>query len=100
MSISPKVLDALLDVHHGGRQLECLEHVCCVGEGLPVALANRFCKAPHLSARLHNCYGATETTTTVYTILLSGISPKGQQSRAPAGLPQPGARVWILDQHL
>lgn len=93
----PKLLEMLLDSHAAGSQLGHMEHIVAIGEALPVQLANRFASMPYLSARLHNCYAATESSTTIYTVPLRGVNPGVHGSRVPVGIPQPGGAVHVLD---
>mmetsp|Transcript_23209 Transcript_23209/g.39637 ORF Transcript_23209/g.39637 Transcript_23209/m.39637 type:complete len:1069 (-) Transcript_23209:214-3420(-) len=97
--MAPDVLDLILDVHEQGSQLESLQHVISVGAALPVALANRFTKMSRISAKLHNVYGASESSCTVWTVPQNGV-PGLWSKCAPVGVPQMGCCVWVLDEDL
>mmetsp|Transcript_73486 Transcript_73486/g.135764 ORF Transcript_73486/g.135764 Transcript_73486/m.135764 type:complete len:1050 (-) Transcript_73486:32-3181(-) len=97
--MAPDVLDLILDVHEQGSQLESLQHVISVGAALPVALANRFTKMSRISAKLHNVYGASESSCTVWTVPQIGVSASWGK-RAPVGKPQMGCCAWVLDEDL
>lgn len=95
--MAPDVLDLLLDIHEAGGQLQGLKHVISVGAGMPVALANRFVSARRLPAQLHNVYGASESSCTIYTVPREGIDTSLWAKRAPVGVPQPGCSVYLLN---
>jgi len=97
--MAPDVLDLLLDAHEQGSQLQSLKHVISVGAALPVALANRFAKMSRMSAKLHNVYGASESSCTVWTVPQIGVSASWGK-RAPVGKPQMGCCAWVLDEDL
>mmetsp|Transcript_14588 Transcript_14588/g.26970 ORF Transcript_14588/g.26970 Transcript_14588/m.26970 type:complete len:1040 (-) Transcript_14588:57-3176(-) len=97
--MAPDVLDLLLDAHEQGSQLQSLKHVISVGAALPVALANRFAKMSRMSAKLHNVYGASESSCTVWTVPQNGV-PGLWSKCAPVGVPQMGCCVWVLDEDL
>lgn len=99
LCITPKVLNLLLDVHADGSQLRNLRDVVMVGEALPVQLANRFVKSSNLTARLYNCYGATESSTVFYAVPPCGVDTKIFPTRCPVGSPQAGASVWVLNEN-
>mmetsp|Transcript_106446 Transcript_106446/g.188477 ORF Transcript_106446/g.188477 Transcript_106446/m.188477 type:complete len:1059 (-) Transcript_106446:306-3482(-) len=97
--MAPDVLDLLLDAHEQGSQLQSLKHVISVGAALPVALANRFAKMSRMSAKLHNVYGASESSCTIWTVPQIGVSASWGK-RAPVGKPQMGCCAWVLDEDL
>eukprot|EP00929_Paragymnodinium_shiwhaense_P042350 TRINITY_DN2192_c2_g1_i1.p1 TRINITY_DN2192_c2_g1~~TRINITY_DN2192_c2_g1_i1.p1 ORF type:complete len:1124 (+),score=197.03 TRINITY_DN2192_c2_g1_i1:103-3474(+) len=96
--VAPDVLDVLLDIHEASRQMASLESVISVGSGLPVATANRFVKSKNMKAKLHNVYGASESSCTVYTVPEAGLDTEQWPNRCPVGVPQPGCRVLLLDE--
>eukprot|EP00928_Gymnodinium_smaydae_P078221 TRINITY_DN6198_c0_g1_i1.p1 TRINITY_DN6198_c0_g1~~TRINITY_DN6198_c0_g1_i1.p1 ORF type:complete len:1143 (+),score=238.75 TRINITY_DN6198_c0_g1_i1:317-3430(+) len=98
--VAPDVLDVLLEVHEASSELRSLRHVITVGAGLPVALADRFARARQLEASLHNVYGASESSCTVWTLPPEGFDASQWPNRAPVGRPQPGCSVYILDDDL
>ena len=51
--------------------------------------------------QLHNFYGASESSCTVYTVLSDGVDLTIFPSKAPAGHPQPHAEVYVMrkEQH-
>eukprot|EP00933_Yihiella_yeosuensis_P061381 TRINITY_DN6418_c0_g1_i1.p1 TRINITY_DN6418_c0_g1~~TRINITY_DN6418_c0_g1_i1.p1 ORF type:complete len:1121 (-),score=185.42 TRINITY_DN6418_c0_g1_i1:154-3516(-) len=98
IAITPKSLDLVLDAIEQQRyQLRNLSDVSSTGEQLPVALANRFVNMlPHV--RLHNGYNPTESAAcTWYTVPAAGLDTKKFLTNVPAGLPQPGVSVYIMD---
>jgi len=100
LMVTPQVLDLMLDVHEarrGARALGSLKHIVTVGEPLPSALANRTVRLGGLAADLHNFYGASESSCTVYTVPRpAGVDLSLFPNKAPAGLPQPHASVHVM----
>eukprot|EP00933_Yihiella_yeosuensis_P043199 TRINITY_DN3792_c2_g1_i1.p1 TRINITY_DN3792_c2_g1~~TRINITY_DN3792_c2_g1_i1.p1 ORF type:complete len:1147 (-),score=212.67 TRINITY_DN3792_c2_g1_i1:342-3782(-) len=98
IAITPKSLDLVLDaVENQGYRLTNLSDVASTGEQLPVALANRFVNMlPHV--KLHNGYNPTESAAcTWYVVPQGGLDSKKYPTNAPAGIPQPGVAVYIMD---
>jgi amino acid adenylation domain-containing protein len=97
--MAPKVLDLLYDVHSTAGQLRGLKHVVAVGEGFPISLAQRCNSLRNFSAQVHNVYGASESSATVWTVPRCGVDTRVWNGKmSPVGRPQPGCSVWILDK--
>lgn len=98
LMITPQVLDLVLDVHDakGTRPLASVRQIVTVGESLPSSLANRTMNTSGLEAKLHNFYGASESSCTVYTIPKQGVDLSAFPAKVPAGLPQPHATVFVM----
>ncbi|CAK9061774.1 Tyrocidine synthase 2 (Tyrocidine synthase II) [Includes: ATP-dependent proline adenylase (ProA) (Proline activase) [Durusdinium trenchii] len=100
LMITPQVMDLVLDVHDSqgnARPLRSVKHIVTVGEPLGCALANRLVKTRGLeAASLHNFYGASESSCTVYTVPSSGIDTQIFPSKAPCGRPQPHSTVYVM----
>jgi len=98
LMITPQVLDLVLDIHEaqrGAQYLKTVEHIVTVGEPLTCALANRAVSLLQ-KASLHNFYGASESSCTVYTVPKGGINLDIFPSKAPAGTPQPHSCVYVM----
>merc|ERR1719253_144696 len=97
--ITPQVMDLVLDVHEGqpARPLRSVKQIVTVGEPLPSALANRIVSSRGFDASLHNFYGASESSCTVYTVPREGVPLDLFPAKAPAGLPQPHVRVYVMN---
>mmetsp|Transcript_59575 Transcript_59575/g.96397 ORF Transcript_59575/g.96397 Transcript_59575/m.96397 type:complete len:1095 (+) Transcript_59575:118-3402(+) len=101
LMITPTVLDVVGDVHQSqaaSAPLHSLQHIVTVGEPLSVVLANRTVSMPGISAQLHNFYGASESSCTIYTVPRQGIDLSVFPKNAPAGLPQPHASVYVMQE--
>lgn len=99
LMMTPSVLDLVLDIHeaHGtSHPLQSLKHVVTVGEPLPCALANRFVQTAGITAWLTNMYGASESSCTLYTVPKEGVNLSLFPNKAPAGVPQPHVRVYVM----
>ncbi|CAE8680461.1 unnamed protein product [Polarella glacialis] len=97
--VTPSVFDLVLDFHEGQgsvQPLKSLKHVVTVGEPLPCSLANRAVAMEGMSARVHNFYGASESSCTIYTVPREGIDLRIYPNQAPAGRPQPHASVHLM----
>lgn len=97
--ITPSVLELVLDIHEanaGTSPLHSLQHVATAGEPLRSALANRFVRMRSLKASLHNIYGATESSCTVYSVPDAGVDEVQHPRNVPAGLPQPHSKVYVM----
>jgi amino acid adenylation domain-containing protein len=97
--ITPQVLDLVLDVHEGksgARLLRSVKHIVTVGEPLACAVANRAMEMRGFDAKIHNFYGASESSCTVYTVPREGVPLSIFPSKAPAGTPQPWAKVYVM----
>eukprot|EP00746_Dinoflagellata_sp_MGD_P002200 gnl/MRDRNA2_/MRDRNA2_104257_c0_seq1.p1 gnl/MRDRNA2_/MRDRNA2_104257_c0~~gnl/MRDRNA2_/MRDRNA2_104257_c0_seq1.p1 ORF type:complete len:1108 (-),score=158.55 gnl/MRDRNA2_/MRDRNA2_104257_c0_seq1:24-3302(-) len=101
LMVIPSVLDLLLDIHdsQSSRPLETLTNVVVVGEPLPCSVANRFVQTKGIRACLHNYYGASESSCTIYTVPHNGINLELFPNKAPVGRPQPHAKVWVMRIH-
>lgn len=98
--MTPQVLDLVLDIEEsqqggGAKLLGSLAHIVVVGEPLTSVLANRVVRALP-QARLHNFYGASESSCTVYTVPPEGIDTAVFPLKAPVGTPQPHAMVFVM----
>lgn len=93
----PSVLDLMTDVHKtkGATAMSKLKHVVTVGEALPAEVANRFVNAPGINALMHNFYGASESSCTIFTIGKEGVD-ETKYKNVPAGKPQPYAAAYIM----
>ncbi|CAE7602347.1 tycA [Symbiodinium sp. CCMP2456] len=97
--VTPQVLDLVLDVHDSqgnARPLRSVKHIVTVGEPLGCAVANRLVRTRGVEAQLHNFYGASESSCTVYTVPKEGIDLDIFPSKAPCGRPQPHAKVFVM----
>jgi amino acid adenylation domain-containing protein len=90
----PSLLQMLLS-HGGFEKCKSLKRVFCGGEALSVSLQERF--FAHLSAKLYNLYGPTETC--IDATFWSCKSGEGQQV-VPIGRPIANTQVYILDHQL
>lgn len=96
--ITPQVFDLVLDVHEGRQDLlQSLRHVATVGEPLSSTVANRS-KRLCPSAHLHNFYGASESSCTIYTVPHGGVDLSLFPVMVPAGRPQPHASVYLMKE--
>eukprot|EP00435_Cladocopium_sp_Y103_P031855 s4606_g8.t1 len=73
-----------------------VKHIVTVGEPLGCALANRVMQTRGLEAQLHNFYGASESSCTVYTVPKTGVDLQVFPSKAPCGRPQPHSAVYVM----
>jgi amino acid adenylation domain-containing protein len=99
LMITPQVLDLVIDVHEvqqNAKPLNCLQHIVTVGEPLNCSLANRAMALRGLDARLHNFYGASESSCTVYTVPKEGMNLTIFPKKVPAGTPQPHSKVYVM----
>lgn len=99
LMITPQVLELLIDTPEsrgGGQPLRSLTHICLAGEALSTALANRLVRTRGLTAEIHNFYGASESSCTVYTVPRGGVDLERFPTKAPAGLPQEHATVYVM----
>lgn len=99
LMITPQVMDLVLDVHDSqgnARPLRSVKHIVTVGEPLGCALANRVMQTRGLEAQLHNFYGASESSCTVYTVPKTGVDLEVFPSKAPCGRPQPHSAVYVM----
>eukprot|EP00931_Biecheleriopsis_adriatica_P087763 TRINITY_DN6218_c0_g1_i1.p1 TRINITY_DN6218_c0_g1~~TRINITY_DN6218_c0_g1_i1.p1 ORF type:complete len:1080 (+),score=140.11 TRINITY_DN6218_c0_g1_i1:116-3241(+) len=96
--ITPQVFDLVLDVHESRYELlQSLRHVATVGEALSSTLANRS-KRLCPNAHLHNFYGASESSCTIYTVPHGGVDLSLYPTMVPAGRPQPHASVYLMKE--
>nr|AYF56485.1 nonribosomal peptide synthetase 8131 [Ostreopsis cf. ovata] len=99
LMITPQVLDLVLDVHESQssiRPLRSVKHIVTVGEPLSCAVANRAVSMRGVEAQVHNFYGASESSCTVYTVPKDGIDLSLFPNKAPAGTPQPHVTVYVM----
>jgi amino acid adenylation domain-containing protein len=99
LQITPQVLDLVLDIHDansGAKPLATLKHIVTCGEPLTCGVANRAVKSKGMSASVHNLYGASESSCTIYTVPKTGIDLTLWPSKVPAGLPQPHVVVYVM----
>jgi len=99
LQITPQVLDLVLDIHdanQSAKPLASLRHIVTCGEPLTCGVANRASKSRGMSATVHNLYGASESSCTVYTVPKTGIDLTRWPSKVPAGLPQPHVVVYVM----
>lgn len=98
LMITPQVFDLVLDVHEaqGNVLLRSVKNVVTVGEPLSCALANRAVSMRGMEAKVHNFYGASESSCTIYTVPDEGIDLTVFPSKAPAGRPQPHSKVYVM----
>jgi len=99
LMITPQVLDLVLDVHDSqsnARPLRSVQHIVTVGEPLGCALANRTVQTRGMQAHLHNFYGASESSCTIYTVPKEGIDLNIFPTKAPCGRPQPHSSVYVM----
>uniref|UniRef100_A0A7S4VJA2 AMP-dependent synthetase/ligase domain-containing protein n=1 Tax=Alexandrium monilatum TaxID=311494 RepID=A0A7S4VJA2_9DINO len=99
LMLTPQVLDLVLDIHEAqasARPLRSVRHIVTVGEPLSCALANRTVGMRSLEAQLHNFYGASESSCTVYTVPKGGVDLAAFPNKAPAGVPQPHVKVFVM----
>mmetsp|Transcript_140089 Transcript_140089/g.254740 ORF Transcript_140089/g.254740 Transcript_140089/m.254740 type:complete len:1172 (-) Transcript_140089:20-3535(-) len=99
LMITPQVLDLVLDIHEAqSRQqpLRSVKQIVTVGEPLACSVANRVVQMHGFDAKLHNFYGASESSCCVYTVPKDGIDLSIFPSKVPAGVPQPHARAYVM----
>ena len=87
----PSMLRVFLEAE-GLEACNCLRHVICSGEALPIELQKRF--FTRLNAKLHNLYGPTEAAidVTAWT-----CQPQSDLSFVPIGRPIANTQIYILD---
>jgi amino acid adenylation domain-containing protein len=73
----------------------CLRHVTCGGEALPIELRESFFK--RLDADLYNAYGPTEAT---IGVTLAKCQRESSRRTVPIGFPIANMQVYLLDSHL
>mmetsp|Transcript_41865 Transcript_41865/g.76059 ORF Transcript_41865/g.76059 Transcript_41865/m.76059 type:complete len:1174 (-) Transcript_41865:155-3676(-) len=101
LMITPQVLDLVLDIHEtqsAAKLLHSVRHIVTVGEPLSCKLANRAMslRGTHPEMQMHNFYGASESSCTVYTVPKVGIDMNLFPNKAPAGTPQPHVTVYVM----
>jgi amino acid adenylation domain-containing protein len=99
LQITPQILDLVLDIHDAKsneKLLASLRHIVTCGEPLTSGVANRAAKSRGMSATVHNLYGASESSCTVYTVPKTGVDLATWPSKVPAGLPQPHVLVYVM----
>jgi len=87
----PSMLRVFLEAE-GLEACNCLRHVICSGEALPLELQQRF--FARLNAKLHNLYGPTEAAidVTAWT-----CQPHSDLPFVPIGRPIANTQIYILD---
>jgi len=101
LMITPQVLDLVLDIHEtqiAMKLLRPVRHIVTVGEPLSCKVANRTVamRGMHPEMQMHNFYGASESSCTVYTVPKAGIDMNVFPNKAPAGVPQPHVKVYVM----
>ena len=94
-------IDALSDLDHHTREdllTNRLRLILTASEILPPDLPERWHSMEH-AAQLINMFGQTETTGIVATYSVPHSS-NPQSKSVPIGNPIPGARIYVLDDHL
>ncbi|WP_086688519.1 non-ribosomal peptide synthetase [Nostoc sp. T09] len=90
----PSMLQVFLE-EPGVTACNCIKHIICSGEALPVTLQVR-CFAV-LNAELHNLYGPTEAAVDVTAWK---CQRDGNLSTVPIGRPISNTQIYLLDSHL
>ncbi|WP_248277581.1 non-ribosomal peptide synthetase [Brasilonema sp. UFV-L1] len=96
LTLVPSMLRVLLE-EKGIEDCQCLRHITCGGEALPVELVERFFARLNLDNVLINCYGPTEASidATFWT-----CQRGTHHAIAPIGRPITNAEIYILDEDL
>ncbi len=96
IALVPSLLRVLLEEEEI-TNCQCLRHITCGGEALPVELIERFFARLNLDHVLHNCYGPTEASidATFWT-----CQRQTNYTTAPIGRPIAGTEIYILDENL
>jgi amino acid adenylation domain-containing protein len=95
MHFVPSMLQSFLESLQPG-QCQCLRHVVCSGEELPVSLQNQvFERLPNV--RLSNLYGPTEAAVDVTAW---ECRREAAASRVPIGAPITNIQMYVLNQSL
>jgi len=98
LMLTASVLGVVLDLNESqgaAAPFQCVRHLANVGEALPTELANRtLLQLPWL--KLHNFYGASESSCAVYTLPSTGVPVESYPKNAPAGRPQPHTKVYVM----
>ncbi len=96
IALVPSMLRVFLE-EKDVESCNCLRHVSCGGEPLPVELAERFFARLNLDGVLHNVYGPTEASidATFWT-----CKPGSDRAIAPIGCPITNTQIYILDSNL
>jgi len=100
IAVVPSILRPLLE-EPGIENCQCLKHVTCGGEALPVELIERFHSRLNLDNVLYNCYGPTETSIDATFWPSTGqTATQIPTVTAPIGLPITNMEIYILDENL
>ena len=96
IALVPSLLRVLLEEEEIVN-CQCLRHITCGGEALPVELIERFFARLNLDNVLHNCYGPTEASidATFWT-----CQRQTNYTIAPIGRPIANTEIYILDENL
>jgi amino acid adenylation domain-containing protein len=96
IALVPSMLRVLLE-QKDVESCNCLRHVSCGGEPLPVELIDRFFARLNLDGVLHNVYGPTEASidATFWT-----CKRGSDRAIAPIGCPITNTQIYILDSNL
>jgi len=73
-----------------------LKHIMNVGAGIPLKVCKAVCSTLANGVQVHNGYGCTETTMTLWSFSSERGSLKSDVGLAPAGLPQPESEVHLV----
>ncbi|WP_338124974.1 non-ribosomal peptide synthetase [Fischerella thermalis] len=96
LAMVPSMLRVLLE-EKGIESCQCLKHITCGGEALPVELIERFFARLNLDNVLHNCYGPTEAS-------IDATYWRCQRNTnyvtAPIGCAIANTKIYILDSDL
>jgi len=96
IALVPSMLRLLLE-EKGLDACNCLKHVTCGGEALPVELQERFFACLNLDNVLHNAYGPTEASIDATFWTCKRGTDRGI---APIGRPITNTQIYILDSDL
>ncbi|HEY2973281.1 MAG TPA: amino acid adenylation domain-containing protein, partial [Pyrinomonadaceae bacterium] len=90
----PSMLRIFLE-EQGLERCNCLRHVICSGEALPLEVQERF--FARLDAALYNLYGPTEAS---IDVTFWACKRESDQRIVPIGRPIANMQIYLLDSHL
>ena len=96
MALVPSMLQVLLE-EKGIENCQCLRHVTCGGEALPIELVERFFERLQLDNVLFNCYGPTEAS---IDASFWRCQHGTDRAIAPIGTPITNTEIYILNEGL
>ncbi|MDF5714579.1 MAG: non-ribosomal peptide synthetase [Rhizonema sp. NSF051] len=96
IALVPSMLRMLLE-EKGIENCQCLKHITCGGEALPVELVKRFFERLNLENVLFNCYGPTEAS---IDATFSACEHGSDSTVVPIGRPIANTQIYILDEDL